>query len=156
MLRTRGSTSALGGMKSEYCWILARALAVASFLAAAISHGVYTFYVQHGVQLLGNALQVLTLLAALTLFAAPLLAAIGLFRGKIWGFYALGVFPVAAFTFGVSAIPLIGQLFPVGAPRSIAVGLINGAFLVSAVWLWHGAKHAAQQSTAADPASLGG
>ena len=143
-------------MKPERCWVLARALAVASLLAAVFSHGVYTFYVLHGVQPLHNAMHVATLLAALAFIAAPLLAVIGLFRGKIWGFYALGVFPLVAFAFGISAFPLIGHLFPAGASRSLAIGLVNGVILVSITWLWRVAKHAAQQGTAADPASLGG
>jgi hypothetical protein len=135
-------------------WKAAQALALLAMLNAVGFHGVYTFYIHHGLQPIDGFWGVVAAVFSAVFIVAPVAALFGLFRHRVWGFVPLAAFPFAAFVFGISAIPLLGHLVPAGSARSVAVGAINLAFVVAVIYLMRQCmRNAVQQITQPDGSS---
>lgn len=59
----------------------------------------------------------------------PLISVVGVFLKKRWAYYTLMVFPVLAFIHGISAIPYLSHIAPIGYWRSAMLVIINGGLI---------------------------
>ncbi|HCS29045.1 MAG TPA: hypothetical protein DIW43_16430 [Spongiibacteraceae bacterium] len=59
----------------------------------------------------------------------PLVSVFGAFLNKRWACYTLMVFPVLAFIHGISAIPYVSHLVPVGPWRSVVLAIVNSSMI---------------------------
>ncbi|WP_026960496.1 MULTISPECIES: hypothetical protein [Aliagarivorans] len=61
---------------------------------------------------------------------APIASLIGVYFEKKWAGYTLFIFPPLAFLHGVSAVPYLSRLAPVGLWRTLLLILINGGMVL--------------------------
>lgn len=59
----------------------------------------------------------------------PLVSVVGAFLNKRWVCYTLMVFPVLAFIHGISAIPYVSHVAPVGPWRSVVLAVVNSSMI---------------------------
>jgi hypothetical protein len=115
-----------------------RLIAVTELVCALPWHGIYLL----GYRLMSHpqAAAVDPLLVALSaegllFLLAPLAGVYGAFRNRPWVTFPLALFPVLAFAHGVSAIPYLARLAPVGHWRTLALVVINGGLIVAVLVL---------------------
>jgi len=92
----------------------------------------------HGVYLLGwyardvtdfDAWMVVLAIEGILFLLMPLMSLVGAFLQKRWACYTLMVFPVLAFIHGISAIPYVSHVVPVGPWRSVVVAIVNSSMI---------------------------
>jgi multisubunit Na+/H+ antiporter MnhF subunit len=92
----------------------------------------------HGVYLLGwyardvtdfDAWMVVLAIEGILFLLMPLMSLVGAFLHKRWACYTLMVFPVLAFIHGISAIPYVSHVVPVGPWRSVVVAIVNSSMI---------------------------
>lgn len=115
-------------MRSEN-WI--KIIALIELVAAMPWPGVYLYgwYLARKSESLDAWMVALTIEGALFLIA-PMLATVGAFLRKKWAAYLLMVFPVLAFIHGISAIPYLSHIAPIGPWRTLALVAINGGLII--------------------------
>ena len=57
--------------------------------------------------------------------AAAVLGAVGAFRNRRWAVYPLVLFPFLAFIHGISVVPYLARVAPIGNWRSLVILVIN-------------------------------
>jgi len=80
---------------------------------------------------------ILTNILSIVFVVLPFVALYGVSKGWIIGYWAMGVFPIVAFAFGITAIPFVKYLY--GSDVMVNSYIIGGANIVvvlSAVWLY--------------------
>ena len=67
----------------------------------------------------------------------PFVALYGVSKDQRIGYWALGLFPIVAFVFGVTAIPFVKFFYGTNVMvNSYLIGAVNIAVVISAVWLY--------------------
>lgn len=108
-------------------WI--KIIALVQLVAALPWHGVYLFgwYARDVADF--DAWMVALAVEGILFLLMPLFSVAGAFLNKRWAYYTLMVFPVLAFVHGISAIPYLSHIVPVGPWRSAALIIINGGLI---------------------------
>jgi hypothetical protein len=108
-------------------WI--KCLALVQLSAALPWHGVYLFG-WHARGMTGfDAWAAFLAIEGVIFLALPLVSVLGAFSNRRWTYYSLMAFPILAFVHGISALPYLSHLAPVGYVRSAILALINGGMV---------------------------
>lgn len=104
-------------------WI--KIIALVQLVAALPWHGVYLFgwYAPDVTDF--DAWMVVLAVEGILFLLMPLFSVAGAFLNKRWAYYTLMVFPVLAFVHGISAIPYLSHIVPVGPWRSVLMAIVN-------------------------------
>lgn len=104
-------------------WI--KIIALVQLVAALPWHGVYLFgwYARDVADF--DAWMLFLAVEGILFLLMPLVSVVGAFLNKRWACYTLMVFPVLAFIHGISAIPYVSHVVPVGPWRSMVLAIIN-------------------------------
>ncbi|MBT13414.1 MAG: hypothetical protein CMI02_15430 [Oceanospirillaceae bacterium] len=108
-------------------WI--RIIALVQLAAALPWHGVYLFgwYARDVTDF--DAWIVFSAVEGILFLLMPLVSVVGAFLNKRWACYTLMVFPVLAFIHGISAIPYVSHVVPVGPWRSVVLAIVNSSMI---------------------------
>jgi hypothetical protein len=104
-------------------WI--KIIALVQLVAALPWHGVYLFGWYAGDVTDFDAWMVVLAVEGIFFLLIPLVSVVGAFLNKRWAYYTLMVFPVLAFIHGISAIPYLSHIVPVGPWRSVLMAIVN-------------------------------
>ena len=104
-------------------------MAIVELVAALPWPGVYLFgwHLRNATEF--NPLMMFLAIEGICFLLAPLISIVGVFLGKRWAYYSLMIFPVLAFLHGISAIPYLSHIAPVGYWRSAVLVIINGGLI---------------------------
>ena len=105
-------------------WV--KGLAIIQLIAALPWHGVYLFgwYARNTNEF--DPLMVGLAIEGVLFLLAPIVSLAGAFLNKGWVYYSLMVFPVLACLHGISVIPYLSHIAPIGHGRSVVLVVING------------------------------
>ena len=108
-------------------WI--KIIALVQLVAALPWHGVYLFgwYARDVADF--DAWMLFLAVEGILFLLMPLVSVVGAFLNKRWACYTLMVFPVLAFIHGISAIPYLSHIVPVGPWRSVVLAIANGSII---------------------------
>ena len=108
---------------------LIKIIALVELVAALPWHGVYLFgwYARRTTEF--DPWMVFFTIEGICFMLFPLLSVVGVFLNKKWAYYTLMVFPVLAFIHGISAIPYLSHIAPIGHWRTLVLAVINGGLI---------------------------
>lgn len=117
---------------------IAQLVAFGEVLTALPLYGIYTapfrFFGAIGYWVPMN---ILTNVLSIVFVVLPLLAMYGVSKNKGYGYLSLGLFPVVAFVFGVTAIPFVRYLYGSNVMlNTVFIALINIVVIAAAMWLY--------------------
>ena len=117
---------------------IAQFIALGQVLVALPLYGIYTaplrFFVAVGYWAPMN---MLTNVLGIVFLVLPLLALYGVSTDRTYGYWSLGLFPVVALAFGVTAIPLVNYLYGTDMMlNTVFIIVINVVVILAAIWLY--------------------
>ena len=110
-----------------------KAIAITQLAAALPWHGVYLL--GYHLRDSGPSLYLEWGIEGLLFVLSPIVSVYGALTGKKWTYLTLMVFPLLAFIHGISAIPYLSYIAPVGMTRTYLLMVINGGMICMIVWL---------------------
>ncbi|HRQ58216.1 MAG TPA: hypothetical protein PLN31_12415 [Azoarcus taiwanensis] len=117
---------------------IALLLAFCEALVAVPLYGIYTAPVQlFGATEYWSPMTLMLNTLSVVFLILPLAALYGVFRNQRYGYWCLGLFPLVALVFGVTAIPFVKHLYGSAVLlNSVFIIVINTGVCLAAVWLY--------------------
>ena len=117
---------------------IAQTLALGEMLVALPLYDIYTGPFQFfGMTGYWAPMNQLANLLSIVFVILPLLALYGVSKERTYGYWSLGLFPVVALVFGITALPLVKYLYGSKVTlNTVCIVIINLAVTTAALWLY--------------------
>lgn len=118
---------------------IAQLIALGEVIVALPLYGIYTAPIRlFGATGYWAPMNLFTNALGVVFLVLPLLALYGVSKARNYGYWCLGLFPVVASVFGVTAIPFVKYLYGSDVTlNTVFIVLINVLVTAAAVWLYH-------------------
>ncbi|MCU7807309.1 MAG: hypothetical protein KZQ73_05495 [Candidatus Thiodiazotropha sp. (ex Semelilucina semeliformis)] len=118
---------------------IAQLISFGEVLVALPLYGIYTAPIRYfGAIGYWTPMNILTNVLSVVFLVLPLLALYGVSKDRSYGYWSLGLFPVVAFVFGVTAIPFVKYLYGNDVMlNTVFIVLINVLVTAAAIWLYY-------------------
>jgi hypothetical protein len=127
---------------------ISQLIALGEVIVALPLYGIYTAPVRFfGAIGYWAPMNILTNVLSVVFLVLPLLALYGISKDRSYGYWSLGLFPVVAFVFGVTAIPFVKYLYGSDVMlNTVFIVLINVLVTAAAIWLYYSGGLRSNQS----------
>ena len=127
---------------------IAQLIAIGQVLVALPLYGIYTAPIRFfGAIGYWDPMNILTNVLSVVFVALPLLALHGVSKDRRYGYWSLGLFPVVAFVFGVTAIPFVKYLYGSDVMlNTVFIVATNVVVTFATIWLYRSGGLRSNQS----------